>query len=245
MLEKIPSKRLSARQAVQHGWFRGRDANAAENVASRINSAMDGQLQQFAESMPISRRNSLSEAELFSALQDDNTPNPDSQRYAPRTIQWWQERSVRALHLSLPRPPQLSCMQQDIIVRELPAVFTYPTPHQHRLQPNSQGLTCMCDAEAAGLEQCACEHDARQWQQSCQAISRSRRIRNTASYGLFQRRQQEGILERRRAAKAACPFWDLLHPEQTVNCMICGTLQWCVADELAGVAEVSRCQCVA
>lgn len=109
MLEKVPSKRLSARQAVQHGWFRGRDASAAENVASRINSAMDGQLQQFAESMPVRRENSLSEAELFSALQDENTPNPDSQRYAPRTIAWWQERSVRAPQCILFRLQYLLC----------------------------------------------------------------------------------------------------------------------------------------
>jgi hypothetical protein len=103
MLEKIPSKRLSAKKALQHEWFRGGGVSAAEAVASRINSVLDGQLQQLAEALPASRKSSLSEAELFSALQDD-IPNPDSQRYSPRTVAWWQERSVCGLLIHLKCP---------------------------------------------------------------------------------------------------------------------------------------------
>lgn len=180
MLEKIPSKRLSARQAVQHQWFRGREASAAENVASRINSAVDGQLQQLAQYMPASRQNSLSEAELYNALQQDEQPPPPPSRYMPRTVAWWQERSVRACHLT-PNP-------------FAPAVLH--VCRQHRLTVLHRCLSNMtlvnprkCVAEAARFQQRACQHDARRkWQQGCQTFPRSRWVCYTASNGLFFKR---------------------------------------------------------
>lgn len=98
MLEKVPSKRLSAKQALQHQWLKGQDKSAAQEVANRINSVVDGQLERLEQSLPARRENSLSEAELYNALQEDDASKsePQPSKNMPRTVAWWQERSVRS-----------------------------------------------------------------------------------------------------------------------------------------------------
>jgi hypothetical protein len=94
MLSKKPSKRLSAKQALKHEWFAGQSFSAAEIVAGRITDAVDGQLQQLVDTLPVSRSDALSEAELYSALQKDEELPPEPQYDTPRTIAWWQAKAV-------------------------------------------------------------------------------------------------------------------------------------------------------
>eukprot|EP00892_Ulva_mutabilis_P010152 jgi/Ulvmu1/7509/UM037_0053.1 len=95
MLAKKPSDRMSARQALNHSWLKGsRPESAADIVASKVESTLNEAVDILSSVGPRGRGNSLSEAELYSALnkedEEDNRPIP---RNMPRTIAWWQDRA--------------------------------------------------------------------------------------------------------------------------------------------------------
>lgn len=89
--------RMSARQSLKHSWFKGsRTESAADIVANRVEASLSGAVDSLSNSVPISRGNSLSEAELYSALnKEEEEEAPPIPRNMPRTVAWWQERAVR------------------------------------------------------------------------------------------------------------------------------------------------------
>lgn len=97
MLQIKPLNRMSARQALKHSWLKGsRSYSAADIVANTVESSVAGAMDALSSAVPISRGNSLSEAELYSALnkeEEDDMPPPVN-RNTPRTVAWWQQRAV-------------------------------------------------------------------------------------------------------------------------------------------------------
>ena len=120
MLQIKPLNRMSARQALKHSWLKGsRSYSAADIVANTVESSVAGAMDALSSAMPISRGNSLSEAELYSALnkeEEDDMPPPVN-RNTPRTVAWWQQRAVRS-----------STLCSNIVVTFLNAAC-YTTPH--------------------------------------------------------------------------------------------------------------------
>lgn len=93
--------RMSARQSLKHRWFEGsRTDSAADIVANRVEASLSGAVDALSNSVPISRGNSLSEAELYSALnKEEEEEAPPVTRNMPRTVAWWQARAVRFVTL--------------------------------------------------------------------------------------------------------------------------------------------------
>lgn len=96
MLEKKPSNRMSAGQALKHSWLKGsKPESAADVLVSKVESSLSGAVDALSSAAPVGRGDSLSEAELYSALnKEEEEQAPPSPRNMPRTVAWWQERAV-------------------------------------------------------------------------------------------------------------------------------------------------------
>ena len=101
LLEYDHYERFSAKQALAHRWLA--KSNPVTTPLARARTSVVGALdraiaQLFDTKAFMSMRDSLSEAELYSALNEDKEPEAPA-RGTSQTVAWWQERSVRAVLL--------------------------------------------------------------------------------------------------------------------------------------------------
>jgi hypothetical protein len=92
-------KRFSAEQALSDSWFEdGSSMGAPVMAASRkLKSSMDAAIDKIVDTKAfVNMRESLSEAELVSALEAEGDHPPVPPKDSTHTVAWWQARSVRA-----------------------------------------------------------------------------------------------------------------------------------------------------
>lgn len=102
LLEYDQSERFSAARALKHRCLSG--AATAETPVSAVGrsvmSSVDSAVNSVIDTKAFtSMRESLSEAELYSALAEDNSEDDKPPKDMPRTVAWWQSRAVRLCFL--------------------------------------------------------------------------------------------------------------------------------------------------
>lgn len=93
-------ERCSASEALSDPWFRGGGATGAAPVAEASRALQDSLDSVMDTRALVNMRESLSEAELYSALEKSNAYGDENFSAERQTMAWWEERAVRAHSLS-------------------------------------------------------------------------------------------------------------------------------------------------
>lgn len=102
LLEYDHYDRFSASQALSHRWLAsGNPVTAPLTRAFKgVGAALDRAIGQVIDTQKfVSMRDSMSEAEIYNALNEHASEQEEPPRTASQTVAWWQERSVRVCSL--------------------------------------------------------------------------------------------------------------------------------------------------